>query len=110
MNRIYILISLIVLVVLSSCNSEHHHEEIESTFKVTTPEVKDTNVFRTYVCQISSINHIEPRSQERGYLEHVYVDEGQFVKKGQLMFKIMPLIYQAETQKAQAEVDFAKIE
>ena len=38
------------------------------------------------------------------------MDEGQFVKKGQLMFKIMPMIYEAEKQKAQAETDFAQIE
>ena len=110
MNRIYILISLMVLIVLSSCHSEHDHEEIESTFKVTTPEVKDTTIYRKYVSQIRSINHIELRSQERGYLEHIYVDEGEFVKKGQLMFKIMPLIYQAETQKSRAEAEFARIE
>jgi membrane fusion protein (multidrug efflux system) len=38
------------------------------------------------------------------------VDEGQFVKKGQQMFKIMPQIYNAELQKAQAETNFAEIE
>ena len=31
------------------------------------------------------------RSQERGYLESLYVDEGQFVKKGQLLFQIVLL-------------------
>jgi membrane fusion protein (multidrug efflux system) len=38
------------------------------------------------------------------------VDEGQTVKKGQLMFQIMPMVYQAEQQKAQAEANFAEIE
>jgi len=32
------------------------------------------------------------------------------VKKGQLMFQIMPMVYQAEQQKAQAEANFAEIE
>ncbi len=47
---------------------------------------------------------------EKGYLEDIKVDEGQLVKKGQLLFRIMPVIYQAEAQKAQAEVSFAEIE
>ena len=47
---------------------------------------------------------------ERGYLQKIYVDEGQAVKKGQLMFQIMPMIYEAEMQKAKAEVNFAEIE
>ncbi|MCP2848833.1 biotin/lipoyl-binding protein, partial [Salmonella enterica subsp. enterica serovar Typhimurium] len=38
------------------------------------------------------------------------MDEGQHVKKGQLLFQIMPIIYQAEMQKAQAEVNFIDIE
>ncbi len=47
---------------------------------------------------------------ERGYLQEIFVDEGQLVKKGELMFKIMPLVYQAEQQKAQAEARLAEIE
>src|SRR5690606_7637464 len=70
----------------------------------------DTLVFHEYVCQIKSIQHIELRTLERGYLQNIYIDEGQSVKKGQLMFKIMPLIYQADLQKAKAEVNFAEIE
>jgi membrane fusion protein (multidrug efflux system) len=38
------------------------------------------------------------------------VDEGQLVKKGQLMFQIMPMLYQAELQRAKAEANFAEIE
>jgi membrane fusion protein (multidrug efflux system) len=62
------------------------------------------------VSQIRAIQHIELRALEKGYLKKIYVDEGQFVKKGQLMFQILPLQYQAEFQKAQAEANFAEIE
>jgi membrane fusion protein (multidrug efflux system) len=47
---------------------------------------------------------------EKGYLENIFVDEGQFIRKGQLMFQIKPLLYKAELQKAQAEANFAEIE
>jgi membrane fusion protein (multidrug efflux system) len=50
------------------------------------------------------------RALEKGYLEKIFVDEGQYVKKGQMMFQIMPMVYQAEMQKAKAEADFAEIE
>jgi membrane fusion protein (multidrug efflux system) len=62
------------------------------------------------VCQIRSIQHIELRALEKGYLQHIYVDEGKLVKKGQLLFQILPVVYQAEAQKAHAEVSFAEIE
>ncbi|HQS56277.1 MAG TPA: efflux RND transporter periplasmic adaptor subunit, partial [Sediminibacterium sp.] len=60
--------------------------------------------------QIHSANHIELRSQEKGYLQKIFVDEGQYVKKGQLMFKLLPSIYEAEVAKARAELNFAEIE
>ena len=81
-----------------------------ASFLVTSPLKKDTLTTRNYVCQIHSVRHIELRALEKGYLEKIYVDEGQFVKKGQLMFQIMPRLYQAELNRAQAEADFAEIE
>lgn len=96
--------------LLVSCS--HHEEEKEKniTFIVTSPMQTDTTIFKEYVAQIRSANHIELRSQEKGYLQNIYVDEGQFVRKGQLMFKLMPSIYEAEVAKARAEVNFAEIE
>lgn len=96
--------------LLASCHAteKEHHED--PTYPVTTPLVADTVVHKTYVGQIRSINHIELRAQEKGYLQKIYVDEGQSVRKGQVLFKIMPNLYEAEVQKAQAEVEFADIE
>lgn len=98
------------LLFFTNCQNEKHEKEIETKFLVTSPIQKSTLVFHEYVSQVHSINHIELRSQERGFLQNIYVDEGQFVKKGQLMFQIMPLLYQAEMNKAQAEANFAEIE
>lgn len=105
------LIASICIGLMSSSCSKHSEESEQSTkFIVTSPLVKDTSVIKDYVCQIHAISHIELRALERGYLQDIFVDEGQFVKKGQLMFRIMPLIYNAELQKAQAEANFAEIE
>jgi membrane fusion protein (multidrug efflux system) len=105
------LVILSGVLLYSSCESKKsHHEEEERTFPVTSPVRMDTSFTREYVCQIHSIQHIELRAQERGYLEKIYVDEGQRVKEGQLLFKIMPKLYEAELQKAKAEVNFAEIE
>lgn len=110
MKKLSIAIYLMALLFAASCHHEQEHEEAASPFIATSPAKKDTLIFHEYVCQIRSIQHIELRALERGYLQNVYVDEGQFVKKGQMLFQIMPLIYQAEMQKAQAEADFAEIE
>lgn len=111
MERILIIIGLASSLYNVSCKSGHGEENIEEPkFQVTSPVRMDTSITKEYVCQIHSINHIEVRALERGYLQNIYVDEGQHVKKGQRMFQVMPLLYQAELQKAKAETDFAKIE
>jgi len=97
------------LMTFSACHTETEKEE-ETTFSVTSPVIKDTTITKQYVSQIRAIRHIEIRSQERGFLEHIYVDEGQYVHKGQLLFQIMPKIYQAEYLKAEAEVEAAMLE
>ena len=105
-------VMLIALLIagLSSCTTRKEEKESSTRFLVTTPVVMDTSITQAYVCQIHSIQHIEIRAQERGYLQEIYVDEGQFVHEGQLLFKIMPRLYEADLQRAQAELEFAQIE
>ncbi len=110
MKRILILMSCCTMFIVSSCKKEIKETEEKTEFLVTTPFIKDTVVTKDYVSQIQSIRHIELRVLEKGYLQKIFVDEGQFVKKGQLLFQIMPNLYQAEMQKAKAEANFAEIE
>lgn len=110
MKKIFMLLSLFAVLCSTGCKTEKEEKEHYGKLLVTNPIKKDTSVTKEYVSQIHSIQHIELRALERGYLEKIYVDEGQHVKKGQLLFKIMPKLYEAETQKAKAEADFAEIE
>jgi len=110
MKKILILMSLSALFVQTSCESKKEEKEEETKFLVTSPVEKDTLVDKEYVAQIRAISHIELRALEKGYLQKIYVDEGQHIKQGQLMFQIMPMLYEAEQQKAQAEANFAEVE
>lgn len=100
----------IAMLLLASCQSKKEEKAEDTKHLVTNPIQKDTLVTKEYVGQVRAIQHIELRALEKGYLQKIFVDEGQFVKKGQLMFQIMPLLYKAELQKAQAEANFAEIE
>jgi membrane fusion protein (multidrug efflux system) len=105
-SKILMFTSLCGLLFCASCGHKEKEHEAETKFLVTSPLRMDTSSTKEYVCQIRSINHIEVRALEKGYLQNIYVDEGQLVKKGQLMFQVMPMLYQAELQKAQAEASF----
>jgi membrane fusion protein (multidrug efflux system) len=110
MTRLLMFMSLCAVLGFTSCGSKHEEKEESFKFLVTSPLKRDTTTTRQYVCQIRAIQHIELRALERGYLQQIFVDEGQYVKKGQRMFQIMPMLYQAELEKAQAEANFAEIE
>lgn len=104
------LITLGTLLVYASCTSENKGKEVEEKYTVTEPFRTDTSYNKEYVSQIKSLKNIEIRAQEKGYLQNMYVDEGQYVKAGQLLFRIMPKMYEAEYQKAEAEAKIANIE
>lgn len=110
MKRIIMLLGLCALLCHTSCSSHKEENKEETKFLVTGPVRMDTGIVQKYVCQIHAISHIDLRAQERGYLQKIYVDEGQFVRKGQRLFQIMPNLYEAEMQKAQAEAKMAEIE
>ena len=87
---------------------EVHHEGHK--ILVTSPMKKDVIVTQEYVCQIHSQRHIDIKALESGYLESIPVREGQAVKKGDLMFKVVPILYQARLEAEQAEVNLAEQE
>jgi membrane fusion protein (multidrug efflux system) len=110
MKRKIVFLGLIALLSLTSCNSKKEEKEEAVKFAVTNPVVIDTSFTKQYVSQIRSVRNIEIRAQEKGFLQNIYVDEGQYVNAGQLLFRIMPKIYEAELLKAQAEAQSASIE
>lgn len=97
-------------VWLTSCKPHKEEKEEVTKYTVTNPVVMDTSFIKQYVSQIRSVRNIEIRAQEKGYLQNIYVDEGQYVTAGQVLFRIMPKIYEAELLKAQAEAKAAEIE
>src|SRR5581483_5265665 len=54
--------------------------------------------------------HINVRAMADGYLEQILVKEGQLVKKDDVMFKILPVLYKARLDAERAEAQLAQIE
>lgn len=90
--------------------SEGAESEEGHKIVVTSPFRTDVISTQPYVCQIHSCRHIEVRALEGGYLEEVNILEGQPVQEGDLMFKILPVLYKARMDTEAAEVQQAQIE
>ena len=110
MNKVLLLIG-ITLCCLTACGTKHGEEKKEvAEYVVTSPIVKDTTFTKEYVAQIQSLQNVEIRAQEKGYLETLHVDEGQKVGSGQLLFNIMPKVFEAEYMKASATTKMVELE
>lgn len=110
MKRVVSGVVLSAILLLFSCNEKKEEKQEDSVYPVTSPVKMDTIINKDFVAQVQSVKNIEIRAQEKGFLEKIYVDEGQYVKAGQTLFRIMPQLYQAELLKAKAEVEQASIE
>ena len=108
--RLFRLLACCGLAAMSACHEHAHMVEEKGHFQATTLLRADTDITTEFVCQIRATERIEVCSLERGYLQDVCVGEGQFVEKGQVMFRVMPLVYQAEYEQAKAEAEYARIE
>src|SRR5436190_7067688 len=101
----------LIALSLSSC-AKHHEEHHKEAHKITatTPLAQDVTITRKYVSQIHSQRHIDVRALERGYLEEITVKEGQTVKAGDVLFKVLPTLYKARYDAEVAEAQVARIE
>ncbi len=110
MNKAAVLISLVAVSCAIGCKSKKQETEETGKYTVTSPVRIDTSYTKEYVAQLQSLKNIELRAQEKGYLQSINVDEGRYVKAGQLLFKIVPSLYEAEYLKAQATVKEAELD
>ncbi|MDB5269265.1 MAG: hemolysin [Hymenobacter sp.] len=110
MKRVLMLLSCSVLFYTTGCKEEKKEVEEQIKLVATSPLQKDTTITKEYVAQVHSYQRIELRALEKGYLEKIFVDEGQHVSAGQTMFQIKPTVYQAELKKSQAEAHYVQME
>jgi membrane fusion protein, multidrug efflux system len=94
----------------SHAGSHNESEHGAHKIVVTSPVRKDVISTQPYVCQIHSCKHIEVRALEGGYLQEIRVNEGQAVKKGDLMFQILSTLYEARLDSEVAEANRIEIE
>ncbi len=105
MNRFTLVVGLVLAAAtLFSCDSKKNEKVALEKYPTTSPIVVDTTFNSDYVADIQSIQNVEIRTKVSGYIEKIYVDEGKFVKAGQLLLTINSQALEKEVIKAKALV------
>ncbi|WP_094123172.1 biotin/lipoyl-binding protein [Hymenobacter coccineus] len=95
---------------LAGCSAKAEKNTVEEVAEVPVVTLRTSNqtLHRDYVADVQAVRNVEIRAQVAGFLEHIYVDEGKPVKKGQPMFRLNASAYRNKLSQAQAAVASAQ--
>lgn len=98
------------LVLLASCSSEEAPAPAGGIkpYQVLDIEQQNTTIETTYPAVLEGIENVDIHPKIDGFVEKIAVDEGQFVKKGQLLFTISAPQYEQLVRTAKAAVKSAE--
>lgn len=114
----YLSFLFLIAGFFTSCNRSH---EKKSGSRNNTLVVKlaatNIEVAQSYVADVQAVQFVEIKPKVEGFVEDVLVDEGEHVKKGQVLFKLSSAeLYeevkeaQANYKQVQAELKMAEVE
>ncbi|WP_041738604.1 efflux RND transporter periplasmic adaptor subunit [Echinicola vietnamensis] len=98
---------LMVGILFFGCEEE---KKVDEGLPLPVISLKEEKAARSYqyLGSIEGVENVEIRPQVDGILEQIYVDEGDFVEKGQPLFKINSQPYMEDLKNAQANVELEK--
>ncbi|MFH4966606.1 efflux RND transporter periplasmic adaptor subunit [Gaetbulibacter sp. M240] len=81
-----------------------------ASFPVAVLQAKTITGFESYPTNIEGIVNSAVRAKVSGYVKQVLVDEGQYVRQGQLLFKLETQTLSQDADAARARINAAKVE
>ncbi|MBO0590990.1 efflux RND transporter periplasmic adaptor subunit [Cellulophaga sp. E16_2] len=114
-NKLLTILALTLLLVLSSCggNGEQKAAAPEGpapSFPVVTMQTKTVTGYQEYPANIEGVVNSDVRAKVSGYIQKVLVDEGQKVRKGQVLFKLETQSLSQDAGAAKARINVAQVE
>src|SRR5438105_13300944 len=102
---------LIIVVILSiflsavGCNKKSSQQQGPLPVNVVTAVEKEVNEWHEFTGRLEAVESVEIRPRVSGYITEIHFEAGAIIKKGDLLYVIDPRPYQADFDRAAAEVD-----
>jgi len=109
--RITYSVIFLITFFISSCKNEKAGDpaaEAPREHEVTTVKPTTVTIHQEFPTTIEGQQVIEIRPMISGYLQDIFVKEGDHVKKGQLLFKIKNPMYEQQVRTARASISRAE--
>lgn len=105
---VFLLLITLTLFLASCAENPAPMATAAPALPVITVTEQSQETFVDYPAAIKGAVDLEIRPQISGTIDRIYVNEGQLVNKGQVLFQISPLPFQAQLNNAKAALSAAK--
>lgn len=104
--------SLVLVFFIMACKEEQSQQQAPpiQEFPVITVENQNVTTFKNYPAIVEGVVNSEIFAKIPGYITQVYVDQGDRVKKGQLLFQLETASLSQDAKAAKARVNLAQVE
>src|ERR1700730_13182816 len=96
---------LSVLLTAAGCKKKSEPQQAALPVNVVTVIEKEVNEWDEFTGRLDPVESVEIRPRVSGYITEIHFEAGAIVKKGDLLYVIDPRPYQADFDRAKAEVD-----
>ena len=96
---------LLVLLAANGCRKASPPSQGALPVNVVTAIEKEVNEWDEFTGRLDPVESVEIRPRVSGYITEIHFEAGAIVKKGDLLYVIDPRPYQADFDRASAEVD-----
>ncbi|NDI99610.1 efflux RND transporter periplasmic adaptor subunit [Flavobacterium sp. LaA7.5] len=113
MKKKSFLAAIAALLIVSACGKKEQQAPQAQgpiPFPVQTIAPQDAVIYEEYTANLEGQQNVEIRPKVDGFIQKIYVTEGQQVKKGQLLFKIETQSLNEDAAAAKANVNAAQVE
>lgn len=113
-NKLFTLVVLSIFFLVSCNNDEAQKTAVVQapapSFPVTKLMTKTVIGYQEYPTNIEGVVNSAVRAKTSGYIQKVFVDEGQKVKKGQILFQLETQTLSKDADAAKARINVAQVE
>src|SRR5438034_11556430 len=106
MKNFFITVGILsIFLAAGGCKKEAAPQQVALPVNVVTVVEKEVNEWDEFTGRLDPVESVEIRPRVSGYITEIRFEAGAIVKKGDLLYVIDPRPYQADFDRAKAEVD-----
>src|SRR6476659_1368741 len=105
MKNVFLIGLFLAVFAVFGCRKESAPQQGPLPVNVVTAIEKEVNEWDEFTGRLDPVESVEIRPRVSGYITEIHFEAGAIVKKGDLLYVIDPRPYQADFDRAAAEVD-----